>query len=88
MERVSAITSIIEKKTKKRNKKFLGRKMEVLIDGVEEGEYYGRTKASAPDIDPIVWIFPGNKKLEIGEIYKTSITDLLGCDIGGEVLPN
>ena len=87
-ERVKVISSIIEEKTKKRNENFIGKIMEALIDGVEGGEYYGRTRASSPDIDPLVWISHIDKKLEIGETCQILITDLLGSDIGGEIAPD
>lgn len=87
-ERVKVITSVIEEKTKKSNENFVGKITEVIIDGIEGGEYYGRTEASAPDIDPVVWIQGGGKKLGIGEMHKVLITDVVGCDIGGEIVPD
>jgi ribosomal protein S12 methylthiotransferase len=83
--RMAESSEIIDRKALTRNEKFIGQKMEVLIDGIEEGEYYGRTKTSAPDIDPVAWISSGGKKIEIGEIYPVAITDVLGCDIAGEI---
>jgi tRNA A37 methylthiotransferase MiaB len=88
MRRMEIISSLIEEKMIERNKKFMGKSVEVLIDGIEEGEYYGRTKTSAPDIDPVVWISPHGKKIEVGNIYQCSITDVLGGDIAGEVDSN
>jgi len=88
MHRIEVISSIIEEKMKERNEKFIGDTKEVLIDGIEEGEYCGRTKTSAPDIDPVVWILPGAKDPEVGKIYRTLITDVLGTDIGGEIIPD
>jgi len=86
MHRIEVISSIIEEKMKERTEKFIGDTKEVLIDGIEEGEYYGRTKTSAPDIDPVVWILPGAKDPEVGKIYRTLITDVLGTDIAGEMI--
>ena len=86
--RLEVISEVIDKKTLIRNKKFIGKKKEVLIDGIEEGEYFGRTKTSAPDIDPIVWISTGGKELGIGEMYNVLITDVLGSDFGGEIIPD
>jgi ribosomal protein S12 methylthiotransferase len=86
--RSKILSSIIEKKAEERNKKFIGKTMEVLIDDIEGGEFYGRTRFSAPDIDPVVWITPENKNVKIGKIYRTLITDSLGMDIAGEILPD
>jgi len=80
------ISLIIEDKMKKRNEKFIGKTTEVLIDGIESGEYYGRTKSSAPDIDPVVWISKENKSINVGKIYQVLITDALGGDITGEII--
>jgi ribosomal protein S12 methylthiotransferase len=84
--RSEILSSIIEEKAKKRNKEFVGKTMDVLIDGIEAGEYYGRTKFSSPDIDPLVWISPEIKNIKIGEIYRLLITDSLGADIAGEII--
>ncbi len=84
--RMEIISLIIEDKMKKRNEKFIGKTTEVLIDGIENGEYYGRTKSSAPDIDPVVWIAPSEKKLKVGNIYRTLMTDVVGADMVGEII--
>jgi ribosomal protein S12 methylthiotransferase len=86
--RIEVSSEIVDRKTLTRNERFIGQEMETLIDGIEEGEYYGRTKASAPDVDPVVWISSGDKELRIGEIYRVLITDALGSDFGGEVIRN
>ncbi len=86
MRRIEVISSLIEEKVRKRNEKFIGDTIEVLIDGIEEGEYFGRTKASAPEIDPVVWILPCNKNPASGKIYRTLISDVLGSDVAGEIV--
>ncbi len=85
-KRSEILSSIVEEKVKQRNRKFVGKVMEVLIDGIEAGEYYGRTKFSTPDIDPIVWISPGIQNIKVGEIYRTLFTDYLGGDVAGEII--
>ncbi len=86
--RLQTISSLIEEKAIKRNKKLIGKSVNVLVDGIEEGEYYGRTRTSAPDIDPVAWIATHDKNLNIGEIYGCLITDTLGCDLACEALVN
>jgi ribosomal protein S12 methylthiotransferase len=85
MRRTEVISSLIEEKVRKRNEKVIGETMEVLIDGIEEGEYYGRTKTSAPEIDPVVWLLPAKRTPEVGKIYRTLIADVLGSDVDGEI---
>jgi len=85
MRRLEILTSLIEEKIAKKNTQFIDRSFEVIIDGIEEGEYYGRTKKSAPDVDPVVWIAPGNKKIEVGSFYPCLISDTVGCDMIGDL---
>ncbi len=84
--RIETISLIIEDKMRDRNEELIGEKREVLIDGIEEGEYYGRTKSSAPDIDPVVWIAPSGEELKAGNIYRVLMTDVIGADMAGEVI--
>jgi ribosomal protein S12 methylthiotransferase len=88
MRRMETISSLIEEKAKKRNEKIIGETIEVLIDGIEEEEYFGRTRSSAPEIDPVVWLSPAKKPPEVGKIYRTLITDVLGPDVAGEIPPD
>ncbi len=84
--RIETISSIIESKMRNKSEKLIGKKREVLIDGIEEGEYYGRMKSSAPDIDPVVWIAPCKEELKVGNIYRTLMTDVIGADMAGEII--
>jgi ribosomal protein S12 methylthiotransferase len=85
MRRLEILTSLIEKKIVKKNTHLIDKSLEVIIDGIEEGEYYGRPKNSAPDIDPVVWISPGDRKIEVGSLYPCLISDFVGSDLVGEV---
>jgi ribosomal protein S12 methylthiotransferase len=83
--RSKQISSVIEEKMRGRNERLIGKLMNVLIDGIEEREYYGRTKSSSPDIDPVVWIPPEVENIKVGEIYPVLITDIVGGDFMGEI---
>jgi ribosomal protein S12 methylthiotransferase len=85
-KRIERIYSLIEKKMGNRSEEFIGQTREVLIDGMEAGEYYGRLKSSAPGIDPVVWVAPSGKNIKIGNIYRILITDSLGADMAGEIV--
>jgi len=85
-KRIETISSIIEDKMRDRNEKLIGETKEVLVDGREEGEYFGRTKSSAPDIDPVVWIAPCEEELKVGNIYRVLMTDVIGADMAGEII--
>ena len=67
------------------NKSFLGKTLEVLIDGKCEGEkdkFIGRTEADAPEIDGAVYV--SGKNIKIGRFYKVKITDTLEYDLIGQ----
>jgi len=83
--RFNRLFSLNVRRMSERNKKLIGKNLEVLIDGKEGMEYYGRTKADAPDIDQIVWI-KNKKNLNIGNYYNVKITDTLTSELLGELL--
>ncbi len=77
--------------SRRRLRRFLGRKMEVLIDGTTNKTktiYYGRTKYQAPEVDGVVRIpWPKGKEspasgLSLVEIIETGRYDLRGCWLG------
>lgn len=86
MRRLKIISKLIEERMIESNKKLIGKPVEVLIDGIEQGEYYGRIKTSAPDIDPVVWILSSKQKIVMGNVYKCSITGVAGGDFTGEIV--
>ncbi|MCK4528742.1 30S ribosomal protein S12 methylthiotransferase RimO [candidate division WOR-3 bacterium] len=65
------------------NKEMIGKRISVLIDAKQSGEYYGRTEMDAPEIDQILWI-KGN--LKIGKFYSVIVTDALESELIGELL--
>jgi ribosomal protein S12 methylthiotransferase len=67
------------------NKKFLGRKTEVLIEKIHDKKsniWIGRTYADAPDVDGITYISGNNIKK--GDIIMAKITGTLEYDLVGE----
>jgi len=84
-KRFKSLYILIQKKMIKRNRELLGRNVMVLMDGREQGEYYGRTKSDAPEIDQVEWI-KGNKDIKIGEFYNVNITDSLESELMGKVI--
>ena len=85
MRRVDILTSLVEEKIVKKNRQFIDRRLEVIIDGKEGNEYFGRPRNSAPEIDPVVWILPEDKEIEVGSLYPCLILDVAGCDMIGEL---
>ena len=74
--RLSAITEYQEEVSLNRNESMIGQKVKIIIDEVaEESEYhfYGRTEASAIDIDDIVKVIEGDA--EVGSFYEALVVD-------------
>ncbi len=69
------------------NASFIGKDIEVLVDGFDEEfqQFYGRTYADSPDIDGRVWI-AGDEALSIGEFVNVHIDGLVDGDLSGYVV--
>jgi len=66
------------------NRVKIGNKYQVLVEGYNDGYYYGRSHEMAPDIDGEIY-FKSNKDLPIGTISNVKITsneeyDLIGVE--------
>jgi ribosomal protein S12 methylthiotransferase len=83
-ERFNEIMQLQQGISREANRKFLGKKLEVLIDSKEGSSYLGRTQYDAPDVDGQVYI-SSNKALKTGDFVKAVITDTLEYDLVGEV---
>ena len=59
-----------------------GRTLEVLAEGWEDGQYYGRSYMDAPDIDTRVY-FTSEDEIEPGSYVPVLITDTDGYDLIG-----
>jgi ribosomal protein S12 methylthiotransferase len=61
---------------------LVGRELEVLALGTEDGEPYGRHRGQAPDVDGVVLL---DREVEPGSLVTVTIVDSLGYDLVGEV---
>jgi ribosomal protein S12 methylthiotransferase len=84
VERFNAIMSTQQKISGQVNGKFLGRMMDVLIDGKGKDYYLGRSEYDAPEVDGLVYV-RSKKQLHAGDFVKVNITDTLEYDLVGEV---
>ncbi len=66
---------------------FLGKTLEVLVDGYDEEyqQYFGRTYADSPEIDGRVWI-AGEEALSEGSFVTVQIDSLIDGDLSGFVV--
>ena len=69
-----------------RNRKFIGKRIDVLCEGydTETSCWYGRTYADAPEVDGrIYFITEGNARPRIGEVCRIAVSDSLDYDLMG-----
>ena len=69
------------------NASFIGRELEILVDGYDEEfeQFYGRTYADSPDIDGRVWL-ASEDPLREGTFVKARIDGCIEGDLSGYVL--
>jgi len=83
-ERLMAVQGEI---SRRRLERYRGRTLQVLVDGIEEGEdgayAVGRSQMDAPEIDGVVR-FGGSGRLPIGDFVQVLITDSDDHDLYGE----
>lgn len=70
------------------NEKMIGQTIETVTEGFDRyGEcYFGRTAMDAPDIDGKIFFASPERKLHCGEFVKVKITEVLDCDLIGEIV--
>lgn len=84
-ERQKKLMNIQRDIVKNQNKLKIGQIYDTIIDG-NNGEYYiGRNYQMAPEIDGLIYI-KNQPNLNIGDIVKLKITDVLEYDLIGEIL--
>lgn len=68
------------------NASFIGKTVQVLIDGYNEefGQFYGRTYGDSPDIDGRVWI-ASDESLREGTFIYVTIDGLVDGDLSGYI---
>ena len=64
-----------------KNQQFIGRELDVLVEGTGDGVSIGRTYRDAPEVDGVVII---KKELPIGDLVRTQITGAIEYDLIGE----
>ena len=82
--RYKKIMKLQQEVSKENEKKFIGKEIEVLVEGMTEDKQYfiGRSYMDVPDIDGVTYIRNDNKKDEkiIGQYVKTKIIDTIDYD--------
>lgn len=85
IQRQKKLMAVQREVVKEQNKLKIGNIYDTIIDG-NNGEYYiGRSYEMAPEIDGLIYI-KKEKTLNLGDIVKVKIHDVMEYDLMGEVL--
>lgn len=85
IQRQKKLMTVQRNVVKEQNKLKIGNIYDTIIDG-NNGEYYiGRSYEMAPEIDGLIYI-KKEKSLNLGDIVKVKIHDVMEYDLMGEVL--
>jgi ribosomal protein S12 methylthiotransferase len=82
-KRVEEIMRLQEGISLKRNQRFIGKILEVLIEGEGDGISVGRSYRDAPEIDGLVIV---EDLAEVGKIVPVQITGALTHDLMGKMI--
>ncbi|MDO9085423.1 MAG: 30S ribosomal protein S12 methylthiotransferase RimO [Anaerolineaceae bacterium] len=77
-ERLERLMTLQQEISLKKNQRWVGRNLSVLVEGYNEGISIGRSYRDAPEIDGMVFI---EGELSIGDIHQVKITDALVHDL-------
>lgn len=85
LDKIMTLQQDIDREAKK---KYLGKTMEVLIEGKDaiKNLYIGRNRTQAPDNIDGMTIFTSDRQLEPGEFVNVRITRIQGYDMYGETV--
>lgn len=82
-ERIDRLMQAQEAISLRKNQAWIGKRMDVLVEGENEGISVGRSYRDAPEIDGLVII---EDKVPVGEIVQVQITGALTHDLLGKQL--
>ncbi len=84
-ERYDRLMSIQQQISLERNQDWVGKKLDVLIEGHGNGLWIGRSYRDAPEIDGLVLV---ENPVPLGEIAPVRITGALAYDLNGVAIPS
>lgn len=79
-KRIEQLMSIQQNISLSRNQSLVGKELQVLIEGCNEGISVGRSYRDAPEIDGMVFV---EGSLAVGDIHTIQITDAMTHDLVG-----
>jgi ribosomal protein S12 methylthiotransferase len=85
-ERLANLMEIQNGISFKKNKLLIGQELRVIIDRMEDGNYYARSEKDAPEVDGDIIIKHGREKLNIGRFYNVKITAGSDYDLSANII--
>jgi len=85
-ERLANLMEIQNGISFKKNKLLIGRELRVIIDRMEDGNYFARSEKDAPEVDGDIIIKHGKEKLSIGRFYNVKITAGSDYDLSANII--
>ncbi|MFH1194191.1 MAG: 30S ribosomal protein S12 methylthiotransferase RimO [bacterium] len=82
-ERKARLMEIQQEISLEKNRSFIGKKLKVIIDGIEGDYYIARSERDAPEVDGEVLIPIKNSTLNKGTFYNVDIYDCNDYDLFG-----
>ncbi len=84
-ERKNTLMEVQREISNKKNKSFVGKTMQVIVDS-KEGDYFtARTKRDAPEVDGEVLINASENEMIIGKFYNVEIINYNDYDLFGKI---
>ncbi len=84
-ERRAALMEIQKDISLEKNKSYIGKKIKVIIDSKQNGNFIGRSERDAPEVDGEVIISPSEKGIRRGNFYTVEIYDCNDYDLFGKI---
>jgi ribosomal protein S12 methylthiotransferase len=85
LERVEQLMTMQETISLNRNQQFIGKPLDVLVEGYGDEISIGRSYRDAPEIDGLVIV---EDKLPVGKICRVQVTGALKHDLIARAIPN
>lgn len=85
-ERLAYLMEIQNGISFEKNKLLIGTELRVIVDKLEDNNYFARSKKDAPEVDGDILIPKGKGKIEIGKFYNVKVTASSDYDLKAEVI--
>jgi len=85
-ERMANLMEIQNGISFKKNKSLIGKKIRVIVDRLENNNYFARSEKDAPEVDGDIIIPKGKMKIEIGRFYNVKITNCSDYDLSAKII--